>query len=64
MQGCAALIPVFREYATWFKVRYQMHWSKGLRKLLLDVEEEQTDEELAAADMDDAALLGPLTRAQ
>jgi hypothetical protein len=63
MQGRAALIPVFREYATWFKVRYQLHWSKGLRKRLLDVEEEQTDEELEAADMDGAVLLGLLTRA-
>jgi hypothetical protein len=64
MQGRDALIPVFQEYARWFKGRHQLHWSKGLRKRLLDMEEEQTDEELAAADMDDAVLLGLITRAQ
>jgi len=41
-----------------------LHWSKGLRKRLLDTEEEQTDEELVAANMDDAVLLGLITRAQ
>jgi hypothetical protein len=64
MQGNTALTPVFREYATWFKGRHQLHWSKGLRKRLLDVEEEPTDEELAAAGMDEAVLLGLLTRAE
>jgi hypothetical protein len=64
MQGNTTLIPVFQEYAHWFKGRHQLHWSKGLRKQLLDTEEELTDEELAVAGMDDAVLLGLLTRAQ
>jgi len=64
MQGRAALVPVFQDYAQRFKGRHQLHWSKGLRKRLLDSDEEQTDEELAAADMDDAVLLGLLTRQQ
>src|SRR5437588_1500018 len=64
MQGRDALIPVFQEYAKWFKGRHQLHWSKGLRKGLLDTDEEQTDEELAAAEMDDAVLLGLFTRTQ
>jgi hypothetical protein len=64
MQGHAALVPVFQEYAQRFKGRHQLHWSKGLRKKLLDTDEEPTDEELAAADMDEAVLLGLLTRPQ
>jgi hypothetical protein len=64
MQGQSWLIPVFQEYAQRFKGRHQLHWSKGLRKRLLDTDEEPTDEELAAADMDDAVLLGLLTRPQ
>ncbi|HLI06513.1 MAG TPA: protein rep [Ktedonobacteraceae bacterium] len=64
MQGQTALIPVFEEYAGCFKGRHQLHWSKGLRKRLLDSDEELTDEELAAADQDEAVLLGLLTRAQ
>ena len=64
MQGHTALIPVFQEYAKRFKGRHQLHWSKGLRKRLLDTDEEQTDEELAAADIDEAVLLGLLTRSQ
>ncbi len=64
MQGRDTLIPVFQQYAKRFKGRHQLHWSKGLRKRLLGTDEEQTDEELAAADMDDAVLLGLLTRAQ
>ena len=64
MQGNTVLIPVFQEYAHWFKGRHQLHWSKGLRKRLLDTDEEPTDEELAAADLDDAMLLGLITRAQ
>lgn len=64
MQGRAALIPIFQEYAQRFKGRHQLHWSKGLRKRLLDTDEEPTDEELAAADTDEAVLLGLLTRPQ
>jgi hypothetical protein len=64
MQGQSTLVPIFQEYAHWFKGRHQLHWSKDLRKRLLGTDEELTDEELAAADRDDAVLLGLLTRAQ
>lgn len=64
MQGRTVLIPVFQEYAKRFKGRHQLHWSKGLRQRLLDTDETPSDEELAAADMDDAVLLGLITRAQ
>jgi replication protein len=63
-QGNEELIPVFRDYARWFKGKHQLNWSSGLRALLLGSEEEQTDEQLAAAVMEEAVLLGLLTRAQ
>lgn len=64
MQGHSDLIPIFREYAHWFKGKHQLTWSKGLRTRLLGRDDEPTDEELAEADKDDAVLLGLLTRAQ
>jgi hypothetical protein len=63
-QGKTALIPVFQEYATWFKGKHQLTWSSGLRKRLLGEEEEQTDEEVAAELREEAVLLGLLTRSQ
>lgn len=62
--GQTSLIPVFKEYATYFKGKHQLHWSSGLRKLLLGTDEEPTDEELAEATREDAELLGLLTREQ
>jgi hypothetical protein len=63
-QGNEQLIPVFRDYARWFKGKHQLTWSSGLRALLLGSEEEQSDEELAAAAVEEAVLLGLLTRAE
>ena len=63
-QGQTALIPIFQEYATWFKGKHQLTWSSGLRKRLLGEEEEKTDEELAAEQREEAVLLGLLTRPQ
>jgi hypothetical protein len=55
---------VFQEYAAWFKRKRQLFWSKGLRARLLGKDEEKTDEELAAEQMEEAVLLGRLTRTQ
>ncbi len=46
--GREELLPVFKEYARYFKGRHQLTWSAGLRKRLLGDEQEKTDEELAA----------------
>jgi hypothetical protein len=62
-EGHSELVPVFREYATYFKGKRQVHWSKGLKAMLLD-EEEKTDKELAAERVEEAVLLGRLTREQ
>jgi hypothetical protein len=63
-QGKTELIPIFQEYATWFKGKHQLTWSSGLRKRLLGEEDEKTDEELAAELREEAVLLGLLTRSQ
>lgn len=63
-QGHEEVIPVFQEYATWFKGKHQLTWSHGLRARLLGDEEEKTDEELAAEQREEAVLLGRLTRTQ
>jgi hypothetical protein len=63
-QGHEELLPVFREYARWFKWKRQLFWSSGLRKRLLGNECEKTDEELAREEQEEAVLLGRLTRAQ
>jgi len=59
-QGCHELIPVFKEYAQWFKGKHQLVWSAGLRSLLLINKEEKTDEELAQEDDNDVILIGQL----
>lgn len=63
-QGCHELIPVFKEYAQWFKGKHQLVWSAGLRALLLANEEEKTDEELAREEENDVVLLGQLNGLQ
>ena len=63
-QGEEELVPLFQEYARWFKGHKQLSWSKGLRKRLLGTEEEKSDEELVQEQQEDAVLLGRLTRAQ
>lgn len=63
-QGCDELKPLFREYARWFKGKHQLVWSAGLRSLLLDREEELTDEELAQEEDKEVVLLGRIHRAQ
>jgi len=63
-QGSEELKPVFREYAQWFKGKHQLVWSAGLRALLLENQEEQTDEELAQEEETETVLLGQLTRMQ
>jgi hypothetical protein len=60
--GHDELIPRFREYATWFKGKRQVHWSKGLADLL--GLKDQTDEEIAQEKREEAYLLGRLTREQ
>lgn len=62
--GHEEVIPIFQEYARWFKGKHQLTWSHGLRARLLGDEEEKTDEELAAEQREDAVLLGRLSRAQ
>jgi hypothetical protein len=62
-EGHKELIPVFREYATYFKGKRQVQWSRGLKAMLLD-EEEKTDKELAAERIEEAVLLGRLNREQ
>jgi hypothetical protein len=56
------LIPRFREYATWFKGKSQVRWSKGLASLL--GLEDKTDEEIASETRVEAILLGRLNREQ
>ncbi len=53
---------LFVEYATVFKGRRQLVWSKGLKALFLV--SDRTDEETAAAQEDDAVLLGMITFSQ
>lgn len=56
-ERCAHL---FRTYAEAFKGQRQLYWSNGLRSLL-EVSIEATDEEVAAAQEDNAHLLAELT---
>lgn len=60
--GHTELIPVFREYATYFKGKRQLQWSNGL-KLMLGIAE-KSDEEIASEMREEAILLGRLTREQ
>ena len=53
---------LYIEYATQFKGRHQLQWSRGLRKLLGLDEEQKTDEQLAKEDMAAAAILAILSR--
>lgn len=52
---------LFVEFVRAFHGRRQLSWSKGLRKKLLDQDQEATDQELAAQIEDTATLLGTLT---
>lgn len=51
---------LFIEFATAFKGRHQLHWSKDLKKKLLD-EEEKTDEEIASEMLEESNVLGFLS---
>jgi hypothetical protein len=55
---------LFVEFVRAFHSRRQLSWSKGLRRKLLGVEVEQTDQELAELVEDEAVLLGILTLEQ
>ncbi len=55
---------LFVEFVQAFQGRRQLSWSKGLRRKLLGVEVEQTDQELAELAQDEAVLLGTLTPEQ
>lgn len=59
--GQADDLALWHEYQLATKGRSAIRWSRGLRKLLLTVEEEPTDEEIAAAEVGgtDVALLTP-----
>ena len=63
-QGCHELIPVFKEYAQWFKGKHQLVWSAGLRLVLLGNNEEKADEELAQLEENNVVLLGQLTSSE
>ncbi len=63
-QGQEKLIPIFQEYARYFKGKHQLTWSSGLRALLLGDETERSDEELAAEEREESILLGRLSRQQ
>lgn len=52
---------LFAEFVRVFHGRRQLFWSKGLRRELLDQEQEATDQELAEQITDNASLLGTLT---
>lgn len=51
----------FREYAEVFQGKRMLSWSPRLKKALLGVEEESSDEELAAAPLPAEAWIGELT---
>lgn len=53
---------LYVEYATAFKGRHQLQWSRGLRKLLGLDEDQKTDEELANEDISPASILTILSR--
>lgn len=63
-QGCDELKPVFLEYARWFKGKHQLVWSAGLRALLLESPDEQSDIDLAQEIEEDAVVLGTLSNEQ
>ena len=46
-QGLTMFVPLFNEYATWYKGKRQLVWSNGLRAALLNKDEELSDKELA-----------------
>lgn len=51
---------LFVEFATCFKGKHQLHWSKGLKELV--GLKHKTDEEIAAEDREESDLFGQLTR--
>jgi len=51
---------LFVEFATYFKGKQQLRWSKGLKALMGLAD--KTDEEIASEDREDADLFGRLTR--
>jgi hypothetical protein len=55
---------LFVEFVRQFHDRRQLSWSKGLRKKLLDQDQEATDQELAEQIQEEATLLGTLTLEQ
>jgi hypothetical protein len=59
--GLADDLTLWQEFQLATKGRSAIRWSKGLRALLLPEDEEQTDEEIAAAEVggDTVALLAP-----
>jgi hypothetical protein len=62
-EGDTASGRLFIQYAVSFKGKSQLHWSKGLRSLLqMDIQ--QSDEELAKSMEKDALLLASLSREQ
>jgi hypothetical protein len=63
-QGCDELQPVYLAYARWFKGKHQLVWSAGLRSLLLEHPDEQSDLELAEEIEEDVVVLGKLSREQ
>lgn len=66
-QGNSELKPLFKEYAQWFKGKHQLVWSSGLRSLLVENSEEQSDLEVVETveeEQEEMALLIQLTRNQ
>lgn len=49
---------LFRQYAEAFKGARQLQWSRGLKKLLLEMAEDQTDEEIANTPEPESKTLG------
>ncbi len=54
----------FREYATVFQGKRMLSWSPGLKKNLLGIDAEQSDEQLADAAMPKESWIGELTEEQ
>jgi hypothetical protein len=59
-EGVTEYQGLFQEYARAFKGRHQLEWSRGLRKML-EMEEEESDADLAEEEEEGAELLGMLT---
>lgn len=55
---------LFAEYATVFKGRHQLQWSRGLRKLLGLLDDAKSDEELAKEESANADILALLSKDQ